>query len=79
MFRRVRGQAVSLFCRNCGWRDGSGTHPCHACRERPGTRRLLSLCPADLAGATAKTSVFETCACDECWEVYQRLTGGKDK
>ncbi len=40
---------------------------------------MLSLCPADLAGATAKTSVFETCACDECWEVYQRLTGGKDK
>lgn len=56
-------------CR-CGFDGPEADHPCHACGERPGTRRFYSLGPAALAGHTLKFNAVETWGCDECWALY---------
>lgn len=67
-------------CR-CG-HTGDGPHPCHAdgysCRQ-PATARLIPmpLGTGALAGAQMKLTVYETYACDVCFEKHRRrMTDG---
>lgn len=56
-------------CR-CGW-DGTGEHPCHCCKDQPGTMRLYDPRLVPLAGMQMKFEMRDTNACDGCWTWFQ--------
>jgi hypothetical protein len=61
-----------LRCVRCGWDSDTGPHPCHRCRSAPGTLREVLYTPAQLGGAIREPSVFQTWACDPCWQTWER-------
>ena len=57
----------------CGW-NGEGEHPCHwggyTC-GKPASARFVTR-PTCLAGMQMKVEGYQTFACDEHWELFNR-------
>lgn len=59
-------------CR-CSW-NGEGEHPCHAKEytcKKPATQRFYNPHLTSLAGMQMKFGVYDTWACDECWNDFK--------